>query len=320
MKKSYISILLLTIVGLLPLGAGLYQTVSTPMEEAPAAMPLPTETITADQQYSFVEETVTLASQTTEMMPKESSITATVGAINTAVMAWLTFFLRRREKVMEKIKKLELAAGDLALMPTLELFGLIWRSTHSWHEFKRFLLRSNAHYSIYGFSHVALLPKVAARPIQYIDRGVKSPNWILEHFEPGISSNDWIGKERSLTTIVRAWKNPRAESVSFMQDDGETTRVDYGLWLDLDNWRTDPQRSANPQHLAESLEANEIAIMMFFNKDGEDEIFTLIGTDTHMPETLEQWEDFIMAYLDENRLMVKNSILVSVVALHLPIA
>lgn len=337
MKKSTLAlVLLLPLLGLLPLGAGVLSPAAAPGSTAVEATATPagstaegsTQQGTVDEYLQVptegdvqqIESTATkVVGIVNSIFGSNSNVTATVGAVNTALAGWLAFFLRRREKIEEKVNLIRQDMGDLIKMPLGEFWQLLWKATRSWLEFQRLLLRTNKQYSIYGFSHVALLPKLSGRPIQWLDRSNTSANWIIESLGlPNLA--DWLSKERSLTSLNRAWLNDRAKAVGFMQDDSSTAHSDFLKWLRGDSWRSDPSRSADPKKLTDGMEANEIAIAFFFQMgDDRKETFTLIGSGVDVPETLEQWEELIIAFKQENKMVMKDAILVSVLAIHLPV-
>lgn len=322
MKKSTVMwLLLLPLFGLLPLLGGVYIKGALPMARAPeemAAAPAPEapysdETLSALPDMPLPEPVASIAPQVdmTDLM-------AAFGAINTAVTGGLAWFFRRREHIEEKVKSIQQDMGDLARMPFSEFWQLVFRSFRSYAEFKRLLFRTNQQYSVYGFSHVALLPKMAGRPIQWLDRTNRSAAWILESL--AATELDWLSKERSLTALHRPWLIERALAVGFMQDTNETARSNYHAWLKTDNWRSEPTRTSEPSKLIGAMGDAEFAITLFFQMgDDRKEAFTLIGFGVEVPETLEQWEEFIMAFRQENKIILKNAILLSALAIHLPV-
>ena len=338
MKKSYIGIILIVILGLIPLLFGITTSYQTSMEdavelaapaaieEAPAEIPL--DDILLSSPEPSVQEEALAMTQASPSLEEElvvtvlenGDITAMFGAFNTAVMGWFTWFYRRREKMQETIKKLQLDMGDLGLMSLPELFHLILRSTISFKSLRRLMLRTNEQFSLYGFTHTSMLPKNQGRPIQHIDRTGRTVEWIIDDMEGDDSLGGWMLKERSLTGLIRAWNNERAKEIGFMQDHAKSRSVDYAAWFEEEEWRTAASYSYRPSDIIGELASTEIAIMLFFETaDGKESVYTLIGVDTEMPETLEQWEDFIMAFRGANRSLLKDSILVTVVGIHLPV-
>lgn len=331
-KLSTIAIGVMVTVGLLPAGVGLYKAQERPVEEAmlsPTEEP-PTSAATESELLEGIAPAMTVEAPVASAVEdytapiaavvEEPDVLATIGGVNTLLAGWFAWFFRRREKIAENIKKLKMEVGDLAFMELPELLNLLWKSTHSLTALKRLLLRTNSQFSIYGFIHTAMVPKIAGRPVQHIDRVGKSVNWLLNDFEPDIISNDWFTKERSLTSLVRAWPNARAVAVGFMQDTENTVRVDYDKWLEEENWRTDGTHSQSPHAIVNELDADEVGIMIFLKRiNGEDDVYTYLAKDTELPETLEQWEEFIMAFRKENSTLVKECLIASIIAIHKPV-
>lgn len=322
MKKSYIGIILIVILGLIPLLFGITTSYQTSMEDAvELAAPAGFEELQMVETSSVPSEESLINPEELVVTAFENGDTAALfGAINTAVMGWITWFYRRREKMHETLKKLQLDMGDLGLMPLSELFKLIARSFVSFKSLRRLMLRTNEQFSLYGFTHTSMLPKNQGRPIQHIDRMGRTVEWIIDDMGDDTELGGWMLKERSLTGLIRAWNNERAKAIGFMQDTAQSRTVDYTAWFEKEDWRTATSYSYKPTEIISELTSDEIAIMLFFETaDEKESVYTLIGSDTEMPETLEQWEDFIMAFRGANRSLLKDSILVTVVGIHLPV-
>ncbi len=241
---------------------------------------------------------------------------AAVGAVNTFVMTWLTFFWRRRENILTRLHDIQEKSGDLAKMPFVDIIRLLKGSVGNWREFRRLLLRTNPQYSIYGFSHVAILPRGHGRPIQWIDRTNRSASWIVESLG-GDKILDYFTKERGLTSLYRPWSEPRAVAINFLQGEDNPSSWNIRRWLRNGDWRSDATRSTNPKDIIEQMDPNDVALSFVFQlTDDKQEVFTMIGEGIDPPETLEQWEEAILAFKDENKLILKNGILISALAIH----
>lgn len=324
MKRSTMAfVLLMPLLGLLPLSAAFLS--KTGLGEQLAAESIivtssPTYMNSEDLQ-SRGEPDATEAIAGTVIQVARAAITedptwlGLFGAFNTAATGWFAMFLRRREKVDEKVKIIRDEIGDLSYMPTKEFVILLFKSITSWREFNRLLFRTNRQYSVYGFSHVSLVPKGAGRPMQWLDRTNRSAGWILEAMQS--PTTEWLSKERSLTALTRAWSIDRAKAVGFMQDDDGTARCDYKEWLANGDWRSDPSRVTDPNKLIQDMAPSEFAVSFVFQmNDTRQETFTLLGNFVDVPETLEQWEELIMAFKHENKLVLKEAILLSALAIH----
>lgn len=273
--------------------------------------PAPTEDETVA--FTFVDGVTNIAQQLVRHNP---DYVAAVGAVNTFVMTWLTFFWRRREKILARLQDIQHKSGDLAKMPFMDFLRLLKGSVRSWGEFKRLLLRTDPQYSIYGFSHVAILPRGPGRPIQWIDRTNRSASWIIEALG-GDKMQDYFTKERGLTSLYRPWAEPRAVAIKFLQGDEGSASWNIRDWLTNGDWRSDASRSTNPKDIIEQMDPNDIALSFVFQMpEDRQEVFTMIGDGIEPPETLEQWEEAILTFKDENRLILKNGLLISALAIH----
>lgn len=273
----------------------------------------PTPTAEETVAFTFLDSVTNVAQQLVRHNP---DYVAAVGAINTFAMTWLTFFWRRREKILARLQDIQEKSGDLAKMPLMDFLRLLKGSVRSWGEFKRLLLRTNPQYSIYGFSHVAILPRSPGRPIQWIDRTNRSASWIMEALG-GDKMQDYFTKERGLTSLYRPWSEPRAVAIKFLQGEVGSAHSDIRNWLTNGDWRSDASRSTNPKDIIEQMDSNDIALSFVFQLSEErQEVFTMIGDSIEPPETLEQWEEAILAFKEENRLILKNGLLISALAIH----
>lgn len=281
----------------------------TAMVSTTSSQPPADETVA----FTFLDSVTHIAQQLVRHNP---NYVAAVGAVNTFAMTWLTFFWRRREKILTRLKDIQEKSGDLAEMPLMDFLRLLKGSVRSWGEFKRLLLRTNPQYSIYGFSHVAILPKGPGRPIQWIDRTNRSASWIMDALGDS-KMQDYFTKERGLTSLHRPWLEPRAVAIKFLQGEEGSTHSNIRNWLANGDWRSDASRSTNPKDIIEQMDSGDIALSFVFQLPEErQEVFTMMGDGIEPPETLEQWEEAILAFKEENRLILKHGLLISALAIH----
>lgn len=355
MKKSTLSFILMVLIGIAPMATGIFSTyvdneMGDTIHEEVAAMAsseLASEGVDNIDSYGDDADTIGTSSTQDSIIPAPEERThittsanedvsllglllefhqtmngqgqsvAMVGATNTALIGLIGWFYRRRERVEAIFKKLDASIGDLGFIPWSELFPLMLKSLVNYSLFKRLVFRTDKQFSVYGFTHTAMLPTVKGRPIQHLDRLSKSPEWVIEDFIAEIESTQWRLRTKSLNGVVRAWGDPLAIKAKFMQDSDATKHINYVEWLEQDGWRTDGSFSMNPCAVSDELTPAESAIMLFFDEGKEKiSVYTLIAFDVEVPETLEQWEDFIMAFCDANAPLVNGKVLMRALAIH----
>lgn len=228
-------------------------------------------------------------------IPVISGIVSIIGTI-------ITFYLKH----IEKLQAVGMALERLAAMSIRERLQLLVKSLTSMWELRRLFLRTDRIWSIYGMVHTAMIPEEGpGRPLQYISRNNTPVDAIMAQF-PKILH--WDTATRVMYLVVKPWMNPRAIEIGFMQSGGQVA-------FNYDHW-TMTQFYKDPKDVVADLKDNEVAIMLYFQQANSSQVMTMISTNGYIPQTLLEWEDFILLFRQNHRLIVMEHALMDVVSIH----